>query len=405
MKRFRWLVPTFILILSACQAVSFPVTIIADGQTHTFSTNQRVPTDLLAEAEVTLGADDRLLYLGAAVPFDQPLPQADAYALTVRRAVTLTLVTPEGTKTLHSSALTLGQAMAENGYTLYAADRLDPPADTPLDASLTVTYQPARQIVVTADGKQIHGRSAAATVGEALAEAGIPLVGLDYSAPSENEPLPTDGNIRVVRVVESVALTQKAIPFGTRTETSADLELDQQALLQGGEPGLAIARQRTRSEDGIQVAQTSESESIVRPPQDRILGIGAKIVVRTAEVDGVTIEYWRALNLYATYYVPCIPGTNQCSYGTSSRTRVRKGEVALVYPWYLLFAGERVYVPGYGFATVEDTNGASTSANWGTYWIDLGYGQTDDVDWSNRYVTVYFLTPIPANAASTYVLP
>jgi hypothetical protein len=27
------------------------------------------------------------------------------------------------------------------------------------------------------------------------------------------------------------------------------------------------------------------------------------------------------------------------------------------------------------------------------------------VDWDSHYVTVYFLTPVPSNVASTYLLP
>jgi 3D (Asp-Asp-Asp) domain-containing protein len=204
-------------------------------------------------------------------------------------------------------------------------------------------------------------------------------------------------------VVESVALTQKTIPFSTRTELSADLEIDQQVLLQGGEPGLATARLRTRSEDGVQVSQQSESESVVRPPQDRIIGFGTKIVIRTTTVDGVTFEYWRALNLFATSYQPCDAGINKCYYNTASGKPVQKGVVAMVYPWYLLFVGKPLFIPGYGFATVEDTNGANTSAYGDTYWIDLGYRQTDSVDWVSHHVTVYFLTSVPANPG--YILP
>jgi uncharacterized protein YabE (DUF348 family) len=403
-EKSRWLfllIPA--LLLSSCQTIKIPVTILADGQIHNLFATTRLPADLLARAGVTLGTNDRLLYLGSSIPLDTTLPVAKSYTITVRRAVALTVVAPDGQQTIQTSALTVGQGLAEAGYTLHAADLIDPPAETPITGPMTVIYQPSYEIVVTVDGTQVRVRSAAATVGQALAEAGVPLVGLDTSVPVESAALPEDGQIRVVRVVESVALTQKTIPFNTRTELSADLELDQQALLQGGEPGLAIARLRTRSEDGVQVSQQSESESVVRPPQDRILGIGTKIVIRTTSVDGVTIEYWRALNLFATYYVPCIPGTNICHYGTASGKSVQKGVVAMVYPWYLLFAGEPLYIPGYGFATVEDNNGAYTSAYGDTYWIDLGYSETDTVNWDNHYVIVYFLTPVPVNPG--YILP
>jgi resuscitation-promoting factor RpfB len=397
------LVPLF--LLAACRATTTPVTILADGRIIQFNSSQRLPAELLSEPGITLGVKDRLLYLGAMIQPDQPLPDAKAYTLTVRRAVQLTLVSPDGTRTLSSSAQTVGEALAEAGYSLYTSDRLDPPADTPLEEPLNITFQPARDLTITVDGSQVKVRSAAVKVGQALAEAGIPLVGLDYAVPSEDSPLPADGQVRVVRVVETIALSQKAIPYQTRTELSADLEIDQQAVLQSGEPGLAITSTRTRLEDGVPVGQQTETESIARPPQDRILGFGTKIVIRNAVVDGVTIEYWRALNVYTTFYTPCGFGTVKCLYYTSSRTLVRHGEVAMVYPWFLLFAHNQLYIPGYGPATVEDNNGAKTSAHWGTYWLDLGFSETDTKFWVNQYVTVYFLTPVPDNVADTYILP
>ena len=207
------------------------------------------------------------------------------------------------------------------------------------------------------------------------------------------------------RASETIALTFSSIPYSTRTELSADLEIDQRGLIQGGETGLAVTRLRTRTEDTLQVSAVSEIESIIHLSEDQIMGIGTNVVIRQAVVDGVTIEYWRALTLFSTYYKPCIPGTTMCYYGTASGTRVRKGSVAMVYPWYLLFAGEQLYIPGYGFGTVEDNNGAWTNSFGDTYWVDLGYAETDVIDWVNQYVTVYFLTPVPANVSDTYLLP
>ena len=48
--------------------------------------------------------------------------------------------------------------------------------------------------------------------------------------------------------------------------------------------------------------------------------------------------------------------------------------------------------------TVADTGGGIP----GKYWIDLGYGEEDFVNW-HETVTVYFLNPAPANVPE--VLP
>lgn len=398
MKKYCWLA-LLLVLLSACQKAGTTATILADGHTYTITTTERIPAQILSAAKVPLKPDDCILYLGSPAPQNTALPQAGSYTLIVRRAITLTLVTPDGQKTIQTSAQSVGQALTEAGYTLYASDRIDPPAGTPIEGPLTVNYEPSLPQVVTVDGEQVQIRSAAASVGQALAEAGIPLIGLDFSSPPETDPLPADGQVRVTRVVESVALIQKSLPYTTRTEPSAELELDQQALVQGGEPGLAVTRVRSRSEDGVQVSQKTESESIVRPPQDRIMGYGTKVVIRTAVVDGISIQYYRVLNLLATSYSPCRSGTSNCLNGTSSGLPVQRGTVAMVYSWYLAFGFDRLYIPGYGYATVGDVGAGPAGSH---YWVDLGFA---DADYQPVYgtKTVYFLTPVPTNLV--YVLP
>ena len=114
-------------------------------------------------------------------------------------------------------------------------------------------------------------------------------------------------------------------------------------------------------------------------------------------VDGVQIEYWRAVQMYATAYSPCRSGSDRCYSGTSSGKKLAKGMVAFRYSWYLAMGGQPLYIPGYGFATVEDVCGGCV----GKPWIDLGYSDDDYQQWSS-WVTVYFLTPVPPNVI--YVL-
>ena len=48
---------------------------------------------------------------------------------------------------------------------------------------------------------------------------------MDYSLPAESHALPVDGKIKVVRVTETVTMSEESIPFGSRTELSAALAL------------------------------------------------------------------------------------------------------------------------------------------------------------------------------------
>jgi 3D (Asp-Asp-Asp) domain-containing protein len=309
----------------------------------------------------------------------------------------LSVQTADGARAVHSTAFTVGAALAEAGLTPTVADRIEPAAGSPLNGPATIRLDAARQVSIEAGGGSVVIWTAADTVAEALAAARMPLVGLDYSQPAEHEGLPADGRIRIVHVSESVVFSQKPIAFESEFVASAQVELDQQQVLQPGQPGLTVSRARVRYEDGQEVARQTESEVIVRPPQKRVVGYGTQVVTRTAVVDGVTIEYWRAVQMFATSYSPCRSAADRCYPGTSSGKPVTQGVVAVVYRWYLSMQGQPVYIPGYGRATIEDVGGGIP----GRYWIDLGYSDADYQEWGD-WVTVYFLTPVPQSIV--YVL-
>ena len=399
MQRIFWL--AFLsLFLASCQSQSPSTVIILDGgQIHRLTTDERIPTNLLAEAGISLTPKDQVLVNGLPFPLEQMLPTG-LDVLQVRRATVVKLITPGGEQELSTTAQTVGGVLTEAGIQLYAADFINPPANTPLTAGMTVTYRPSQELKVITSSGFLTIRSSAETIGEALAEAGIPLEGLDYSLPAESEALPADGQVRIVRVSESVQLVQKSIPFETETVSSPNVALGQEKIAQPGQDGLAIARTRIRYEDGQEVSKTIEDEIVVRPPQKRIVNTGTKIVVTTATVNGQNLEYWLAYKMYATIYSPCNSGTGGCSYGTASGMRAGRGVVAVDPSMYSYLQGQRVYIPGYGFAVIGDVGGGyiiENSIGVSKYrWIDLGFDDNNIVD-MNGWLTVYFLAPAPAS--------
>ena len=387
----------FAFLLFACQPTTVPIiTIIDNDKIITLQTHEQVPSVVLNQAGITLNPNDRVLFNGRSIVLDQPIATYPS-TLQIRRAVMLTLVMPDGEQKIQSSALTVGEALQNASLWLHAGDEIHPTLDTPITDGMKITVTSPHELSVSVDRKTLQVQSSARTVGEALAEAGIPLIGLDYSLPAENEPLPSDGQIQVVRVSESLLLAQKPIHFENDFQASADVPLDQTQIVQPGEAGLTVQRIRIRYEDGKEISRLTEDETMVRPPKTRVLGYGTKIEVKTATVDGVNIQYWRAVQMYATSYSPCRSGTDKCYTGTSSGQSLGKGMVGLRYSWYVSMQGQQLYIPGYGFGSVEDVcNGCV-----GKPWIDLGFSDNNYEAW-HSWVTVYFLTPIPANVI--YVL-
>ena len=95
-----------------------------------------------------------------------------------------------------------------------------------------------------------------------------------------------------------------------------------------------------------EISRLTEDETMVRPPKTRILAYGTKIEVKTAVVDGVKIEYWRAVQMYATSYSPCRSGVDQLLLrATSSGKSVRKGMVGLRLQLVSQHAGPTAFHP------------------------------------------------------------
>lgn len=375
------------------------VYITVDGQKKTLETAERRPANLLSLAGIQLYPGDRILFSGAPVSPDESLPDSPSYHLQLHRSVEVELISAGGRRVFTSSSATLAGALWEAGIALYVADRLDPAPETPLNGPITVNLVRAQALEITIGSEVIFTRSSAASVGQALAEAGLAMQGLDYSQPQESEPLPENGQIRVFRVYEQVVIQQEPLPFDNLLQPVADQPIDTMTIIQPGEYGLTAQRLRVRYEDGVEVSRQVEDEWVARDPVARIQGYGTQIAVQTMQTADGPIEYWRALEFYATSYSPSRSGTDPevSWYGhVFCGGLMDNGMVGVDLDH--VPCGTRLYIPGYGFAVAMDTGNIDGA------WIDLGYRDEDFEVW-HQFVTVYFLTPVPPMENISWMIP
>ena len=294
----------------------------------------------------------------------------------------------EQTWQIASQAATIGDALTEAGLQLHPKDKLSLNAQTALEDGMAITIEKARQVWIEHTGLSLSGISAASSVGEALAELGLSLQGLDYSEPSADSPLPIDGKLTLHRVGETITLVKEETSAGFSYEADPETELDQQSTLVPAVPGYVVTRARTRVVDGQAQGPVSEGPWKASKPQDGVIGLGSKVVVHTEIVDGVELNYWRKLSVYATGYKPSSNGGT----GTASGIPLTKGIIAVEVSWYNSgMAFQKAYVPGYGFGTIADTGPNIL----GHPWIDLGFDDDNYISWHN-WTTLYLLEPVPA---------
>jgi uncharacterized protein YabE (DUF348 family) len=365
-----------------------PVVLWLGDESTAITTLEPLPGNILARQGLRLYPGDRLIVDGAEAAPDAALSPDQPHQVQLLQAKPITLEDDGVERTVYSSAATLGEALWEAGIRLAPNDRLDPPAQTALDGLTSASLRRARRITLTAQDRKVDLYSAAETVGEALAEAGQSPQGLDYTIPAEAARIPTDGKIRLVHVDETVVTGMETIPNDVEYQLDPDTELDTERVIDPGQVGMIMNRQRLRYEDGHETARIEEGEWTASEPQTRLIGQGMKVVVRT--IEGTDIEYWRKLTVYATSYSPCRVGGGRCSYHTAVGLPVQRGVAAVTLNWFRAMRGQQIYVPGYGTAVFGDTGGGIP----GRYWIDLAFTDEDYESW-HQWVTIYFLTPVP----------
>jgi resuscitation-promoting factor RpfB len=376
------------------------VTLKTDSGSRTVWTRQPHLGAFLREAGVRVQRTDQVYADGRQVPFNGLDLAGLPAVVEIGRFVTVIVYNGEQQLIQRTAAPTVGQLLAELGIVLYAADGVEPPLGSWLEPNMEIFIRQSMPLRIAVDGRLLDSRSHHTNVLDVLADAGIGLVGQDYTRPGPEETLRPGDTIEVVRVTEDFRLEDRPIPFQTLWQATDQLELDQRALLSAGVPGILRQRIRVRYENGMEVSQTPDGEWVALEPVNEVIGYGTQIVIRTLETPEGVLEYWRLVRMRVTSYTAASSGKapDHPAYGiTASGLPAGTGIVAIdrnVVPFR-----SWVYVPGYGHGFAGDTGGGVRGR-----WIDLGYTENEYRSWSG-YVDVYYLTPVPEPNRINYLLP
>lgn len=294
------------------------------------------------------------------------------------------VVLPDRVMDVATRKETVGELLAELGITVGTADAVNFAMSEPLKDGMTVSVTRARPVFIRVDGKTRAFLSSAATVREALDQAGISLGPDDYSKPLPDEPVPADRYIAVVRVTFREEVVKEDIPFSTKYVKDPQLEAGLSVVRTKGQSGVAEVKYIVRYEDGVEVSRKEIFRTISKEPVPQVVACGTRTEVSRG---GTVIRFVRAIEVVATAYCPCeiCCGKNANGY-TYTGVPAKRGVIAVdprVIP-----LGSRVYVDGYGFAVAGDIGSAIKGNR-----IDVCFDTHQEaLRWGVKKVKVYILS-------------
>jgi uncharacterized protein YabE (DUF348 family) len=279
----------------------------------------------------------------------------------------------------------------------------------------TIVIDRAKSITVRADGKEAVKYTVADTVGEAIKEMNLSLVGEDRVNPSLNSPLTAGTKVVITRVRTEVVETSHAVAFEVLEQKNANLAEGKKKVVKTGKEGQVVVRTAKVYEDGMLVSEKLLGKTVSKPAIQQVVAIGTKkpevktltyngkpsaSEATTVSLNGNSVKVKRMLkNVTLTAYSADFASTGKShgdeGYGvTSSGAIVQEGRTIAVDP-KVIPIGWWVYIEGIGFRRAEDTGSAVRGKK-----IDVYY---DSEKLANRFgtqkgFTVYVIGPVKPSA-------
>lgn len=271
---------------SAFVAKDKAVELNVDGRRRTLHTFADDVTGLLAEEGLDTGAHDRVTPGPGAA-----LSSGDEIDVRHGRPLRLTL---DGRRhRVWTTARTVDAALRELGVRVEGAYVSVAPSRRIGREGLALDVRTERTVTVMADGRERRLRTNAATVREAVAQAGVALRGEDTTSVAPDS-FPRDGQtVTVMRVRGHREVREEPIPFEERRAEDPTLFRGTEVVRSAGHAGMRRVTYGVRTVNGVRQPPRRLRTEVLRQPEARVVRVGTRpLPTSVAGAEGLD---WEAL--------------------------------------------------------------------------------------------------------------
>ncbi|MFJ4409900.1 ubiquitin-like domain-containing protein [Streptomyces sp. NPDC088910] len=245
------------------------VRLTVDGRPRTLHTFADDVADVLHEQGVEVGDHD----IVAPAP-GEALHDGDDVVVRYGRPLTLTV---DGRhQRVWTTGKTVAEALRQLGVRAEGA-YLNASRDASIGRhGLFLDVRTERTVTVLADGREHTVRTNAATVRQAVADAGVTLGGQDATS-VDADSFPRDGQtVSVLRISGHQETREEPIPFRTRKHTDATLAQGTEAVDRPGRDGVRRVTYAYRTVNGVRERPRVVESVTAREPVTEVVRVGTR---------------------------------------------------------------------------------------------------------------------------------
>jgi uncharacterized protein YabE (DUF348 family) len=244
------------------------VDVDVDGTTTQVTGFGRTVSDVLADAGIDAGAGDLV-----APALDAPVHNGGE--VVVRHGHDVTLEVDGETKTVWTTALTVGEALGDLGVRGDGA-RASASRSAPLGRGDVLRVSTQKTVHLAVDGQVVDGVTTASTVREALQELGLVLAeGDQVSVPLDATAV--DGLVVLVtRAAQTTTTTQETLPFTETVVEDPTLTQGKRQIETRGQEGRRQVTYTAATVGGAEVGRSVVAEVVLADPVTQVVRVGTK---------------------------------------------------------------------------------------------------------------------------------
>ncbi|MCC8016428.1 MAG: G5 domain-containing protein [Clostridiales bacterium] len=353
---FLFIICAFATNAFAGMTNEYNVVINDNGTESTITTKETEPIEILNEANIILGSNDRLNIAG--------FKAGEGGSIVIDRLNTVYVKQNDIIGTYEVYADTVGDVFAELNIDTEGC-KVNYSNEKAVENGMVITVESPFGVYLNADGNTLNISASSGTVSDVISLAGIVLGENDYVEPSLDTAVESGMVINVFRVEVKTITQNEEIDYDTKTKTDSSLEIGTVETETAGVEGEKAVEYEVTYVNGEETSRKEISSKVIKNPVTEVKLVGSK--AGNIEPNGVQsasgYSLGQTLSGKYTHYCSCVKCCGKSNGVTASGKVVYTG---MANPYYVacnwLPLGSVISVDG-AYYTVVDRGGSKLSSS------------------------------------------